>query len=56
MTLAMLATWFLVGEAGQGKKVAPALTLPQVRAGLAMILRKACRCDTLPGAFRERTR
>ncbi len=56
MTLAMLATWFLVGEAGRGKKVAPAPALPQVRAGLAMTLRKARRCDTLARSNRERTR
>jgi hypothetical protein len=36
--------------------VAPALTVPQVRAGLAMIFRKACRCDTEARSARERTR
>jgi hypothetical protein len=36
--------------------VAPALTVPQVRAGLAMIFRKACRCDTEARGARERTR
>ena len=36
--------------------MAPALTVPQVRAGLAMIFRKACRCDTEARGARERTR
>jgi SRSO17 transposase len=41
MALSLIATWFLVGEAWRGKKRAPALMLPQARAGLAMIVRKA---------------
>ena len=45
-TLSLLATWFLTRRPGGGKKRTPALTVPQVRAGLAMIFRKACRCDT----------
>jgi hypothetical protein len=36
--------------------VAPALTVPQARAGLALIFRKACRCDTQARSSRERTR
>ena len=36
--------------------MAPALTVPRVRAGLAMIFRKACRCDTEARSARERTR
>jgi hypothetical protein len=32
------------------------LTVPQARAGLALIFRKACRCDTEARSCRERTR
>lgn len=46
MTLALLALWFLAGEARRGKKAGAALTLPQARGGLVLIFRKACRCDT----------
>jgi SRSO17 transposase len=43
--LSLIAAWFLVKESLRGKKVTPALTVPQVRAGLASLLRSACRCD-----------
>ena len=35
-----IAAWFLVQEAWRGKKRTPALTLPQVRAGLTSLLRE----------------
>jgi hypothetical protein len=38
------------------EKSAPALTIPQVRAALAIIFRKACRCDTEARSARERRR
>jgi len=41
-TLSMIATWFLVQESLRGKVTAPALTVPQVRAGLALLLAAAC--------------
>ena len=32
------------------------MTVPQARAGLALIFRKACRCDTEARSARERSR
>jgi SRSO17 transposase len=37
-TLALIATWFLVRESLRGKQWAPAVTVPQIRAGLALLL------------------
>jgi SRSO17 transposase len=45
-TLSLLATWFLVQETERGKKRTPAMTLPQIRQGIAVILRKVYQCDT----------
>jgi hypothetical protein len=36
--LSLIATWFLVVEAMRGKPLAPAITVPLVRAGLALLL------------------
>lgn len=41
-TLSMIASWFLVRESLRGKRVAPALTVPLIRAGLALLLAEAC--------------
>jgi hypothetical protein len=38
MALSLMAVWFLIGETHQGQQVTPALTLPQVRYGLSMLL------------------
>lgn len=38
MALSLLAVWFLVGETQQGQSLTPALTLPQVRYGLSLLL------------------
>jgi SRSO17 transposase len=38
MALSLMAMWFLVGETHQGQQVTPALTLPQVRYGLSLLL------------------
>ena len=38
MALSLLAVWFLIGETHQGQQVTPALTLPQVRYGLSLLL------------------
>ena len=54
--LSLIATWFLVVEARREKKVVPALTVPQVRAGLASILHRASCCDETSRVARERTR
>jgi SRSO17 transposase len=41
-TLSLIATWFLLVETLRGKPLAPAITLPQVRAGLALLIEAAC--------------
>ena len=38
MALSLIAAWFLIGETHRGQQVTPALTLPQVRYGLSMLL------------------
>ena len=42
--LSLIATWFLIQEALRGKKWTPAITVPQIREGLAMILHQTCDC------------
>jgi len=38
MTLTLIAVWFLMSETHRGQQLPPALTLPQVRYGLSMLL------------------
>jgi hypothetical protein len=38
MALSLMAVWFLIGETHWGQQVTPALTLPQVRYGLSLLL------------------
>ena len=38
MVLSLIAVWFLIGETHRGQQWTPALTLPQVRYGLSMLL------------------
>jgi SRSO17 transposase len=38
MALSLLAMWFLIGETHRGQQMTPALTLPQVRYGLSLLL------------------
>ena len=38
MVLSLIAVWFLIGETHQGQQWTPALTLPQVRYGLSLLL------------------
>jgi hypothetical protein len=38
MALSLSAVWFLSGEIHRGQQVTPALTLPQVRYGLSVLL------------------
>src|SRR5262250_815312 len=38
MALTLLAVWFLVNETHRGQQLTPALTLPQVRYGLSLLL------------------
>ena len=54
--LSLMATWFLTLEAHRGKKITPAITVPQIRDGIAMLLRAACNCDTPITIARNKTR
>jgi SRSO17 transposase len=38
MALSLMAVWFLIGETHRGQQLTPALTLPQVRYGLSLLL------------------
>ncbi len=38
MALTLIAVWFLVNETHRGQQLTPALTLPQVRYGLSVLL------------------
>jgi SRSO17 transposase len=38
MALTLIAVWFLISETHRGQQLTPALTLPQVRYGLSMLL------------------
>jgi len=38
MALSLMAVWFLIGETQRGQQWTPALTLPQVRYGLSLLL------------------
>jgi SRSO17 transposase len=38
MASSLMAVWFLIGETHRGQQVTPALTLPQVRYGLSLLL------------------
>jgi SRSO17 transposase len=38
MALSLIAVWFLIGETHRGQQATPALTLPQVRYGLSVLL------------------
>jgi SRSO17 transposase len=42
MALTLIAVWFLIGETHRGQQVTPALTLPQVRYGLSVLLLEVC--------------
>jgi SRSO17 transposase len=55
-TLSMIASWFLVRQALRGKQVAPAVTVPQIRAGLALLLAEACGAYTPERIARRCTR
>jgi len=42
MALTLIAVWFLIGETHRGQQWTPALTLPQVRYGLSVLLLEVC--------------
>jgi hypothetical protein len=52
-TLSCLATWFLVRETERGEKWTPAMTLPQIRQSIAMILHEAFQCGTMSHMLKE---
>ena len=54
--LSLIAAWFLARRRVGGKKATPALTVPQVRVGLASLLRSACGCDAEDRVARDRKR
>ena len=41
IALSLIAVWFLIDETHRGQQLTPALTLPQVRYGLSMLLLEA---------------
>ena len=53
-TLSFLATWFLERDTPRGKKWTPAMTFPQIRQGIAVILREAFQCGTMSHMLEER--
>jgi len=42
MVLTLIAVWFLISETHRGQQWTPALTLPQVRYGLSVLLLETC--------------
>src|SRR5215813_8081427 len=42
MALSLISVWFLIGETHRGQQWRPALTLPQVRYGLSLLLLEVC--------------
>jgi SRSO17 transposase len=55
-TLTMLAIWFLILETRHAQKKTPALTLPQIREGLAILLHATLQKNSCQQIARERTR
>lgn len=55
-TLSLMALWFLTQETLRGKPLAPAITVPQIREGIAMSLHKIWNCTDPEQIARDRTR
>ena len=55
-TLSLLATWFLVTETLRGKKWTPAMTVPQIHTGIAVILYNVYQCGTTSRMLHEQTK
>src|SRR3989442_841698 len=53
MALTLIAVWFLLGETHRGQQVTPALTLPQVRYGLSMLLLEVFCTLSVPSICRQ---
>jgi len=48
MALSLMAMWFLISETHRGQQFTPALTLPQVRYGLSLLLLEVfCRVEPM---------
>jgi len=53
MALSLIAVWFLLGETHRGQQVTPALTLPQVRYGLSVLLMEVFCTLSIPFICRQ---
>ncbi len=53
MALSLIAVWFLLGETHRGQQVTPALTLPQVRYGLSVLLMEVFCTLSIPYICRQ---
>src|SRR5713226_5724809 len=53
MALSLMAVWFLIGETHRGQQWTPALTLPQVRHGLSLLLLEVFRTPGVDSICRQ---
>src|SRR5712691_8208325 len=53
MVLSLIAVWFLIGETHRGQQLTPALTLPQVRYGLSLLLLEVFCTPSVPYICRQ---
>jgi hypothetical protein len=53
MALTLIAVWFLIGETHRGQQLTPALTLPQVRYGLSVLLMEVFCTLSIPSICRH---
>ena len=53
MALTLIAVWFLISETHRGQQLTPALTLPQVRCGLSMLLLEVFCTLSVPSICRQ---
>src|SRR6266436_1628630 len=53
MALSLMAVWFLIGETHRGQELTPALTLPQVRYGLSLLLLEVFRTPGIDDICRQ---
>ena len=53
MALSLLAVWVLIGETHRGQQWTPALTLPQVRYGLSVLLLEVFCTRSVPSICRH---
>jgi len=53
MALSLISVWFLIGETHRGQQLTPALTLPQVRYGLSLLLMEVFCALSIPYICRQ---